>query len=170
MNSQVPFKNRFHIFFSVEPELKRKIVDLQLEHRGSPQAPFFKVFLDPKKFFWPKKSIIIFAKRCAKYWKMKQAKKRGELGVYQGLFIRLIKSSLFLAPKRALKFTLNFTEGERVRAWISYKRASWRYILQAGGWISNPFVIENSMGTLYKLTQDSLLTGQPTPGRARREP
>ena len=113
MNSQVPFKNRFHIF---SVELKRKIVDLQLEQRGTPQAPFFKVFETPKNSSDQKKSIIIFAKRRAKYWKMKQAKKRGELGVYQGLFIRLIKSSLFLAPKRALKFTLNFTEGERVRA------------------------------------------------------
>ena len=53
--NELPFKNRFHIFFSVEPELKRKIVDLQLEHRGSPQAPFFKVFSDPKKFFLTKK-------------------------------------------------------------------------------------------------------------------
>ena len=130
MNSQVPFKQIPYFFSRTQEKDRWPTVGTP----GVPTSPIFQGLFRPQKILLTKKkSIIIFAKRCAKYWKMKQAKKRGELGVYQGLFIRLIKSSLFLAPKRALKFTLNFTEGERVRAWISYKRASWRYILQTGG-------------------------------------
>ena len=125
-----PFKTKFHIFGVGTWRTRERSLTYSWNYGGS-KAPFFKVFLragDLKKIFWcPEKNISVCEILGNEKGRVEHIK------VFKLFFIRLIKSSLFLAPKRFSTPISRRRWKRTVSAWISHKRASWAGILQTGG-------------------------------------
>ena len=125
-----PFKTKLHIFGVGTWRTSRERSLTYSWNYGGSKAPFFKVFLRAGDL--KKSSDVQKTSECVR----NIGKWKGESWAYQGLqafFIRLIKSSLFLASKRFSTPISRRRWKRTVRAWITHKRASWAGILQTGG-------------------------------------